>query len=67
METWHQRTLNTTKLTIRKEIARYLGWNDLDADTHEIERKFNIWYFHDPVREKRKVKTRPVKLLCPYP
>jgi len=67
METWHRRALNSTKLAIRGEIARHLGWSDLDADTHEVERKFNIWYFHDPTREKRLVKTRQVKLLRPYP
>jgi hypothetical protein len=67
METWHRRTLNTTKLGIRTEIARHLGWRDLDADTHEAERKFNIWYFHDPIRETRKVRTRDVKLLYLIP
>lgn len=67
METWHRRTLNSTKLAIRAEIARHLGWKDLDADRHEVERKFNIWYFHDPTREKRVVTTRTVNLLHPYP
>lgn len=68
METWHRRVLNVTKQAIRSEIARHLGWKDLDADTHEAERKFNIWYFHDPVREtRRKVRTRQVELLYPFP
>jgi hypothetical protein len=67
METWHRRALNSTKLAIRSEIARHMGWKNLDADTHEAERKFNIWYFHDPIREPRKVRTCNVHLLYPYP
>jgi hypothetical protein len=66
MEGWHKRALNSTKQAIRTEIARHLGWTNLDADTHEAERKFNVWYFHDPTREPRRVRTRNVKLLYPY-
>lgn len=68
METWHRQTLNPTKLAIRNEIARHLGWEKLDSDTHRSERKFNIfWYFHDPTREARRVETRDVRLLYPFP
>jgi hypothetical protein len=66
METWHKQALNYTKQSIRDEIARYLGWKKLDSDTRKTERKFNIWYFHDPIRETRKVVTRDVNLLYPY-
>jgi hypothetical protein len=67
METWHKQTSNPTKLSIRDEIARHLGWHKLDSDTRKEERKFNIWYFHDPIREQRKVMTRDVELLYPFP
>lgn len=66
METWHKQALNSTKQSIRDEIARHLGWKKLDSDTRKTERKFNIWYFHDPTRETRKVVTRDVNLLYPY-
>jgi hypothetical protein len=66
METWHKQALNYTKQSIRDEIARHLGWKKLDSDTRKTERKFNIWYFHDPIRETRKVVTRDVNLLYPY-
>jgi len=67
MENWQQRATNSTKKAIRKTIARYIGWQNLDSDTRPTERKFNIWYFFDPVRESRKVKTREVSLVYPYP
>lgn len=66
METWHKRALNSTKHSIRDEIARHLGWKKLDSDTRKTERKFNIWYFHDPTRETRKIVTRDVTLLYPH-
>jgi len=66
METWHKKSSNTTKKFIRDCIARHLGWDELEYDTMPRERKFNIWYFHDPVREKRQVETNKVKLAYPY-
>ncbi|WP_417535727.1 DUF3800 domain-containing protein [Methylophaga sp.] len=66
METWHQRTSNPTKLAIRDCIAKHLGWDSLSYDTLPTERKFNIWYFHDPMRERRQVRTEKVNLLFPY-
>jgi hypothetical protein len=67
METWQQKSTSSTHNAIRNSIARYLGWKDLDSDTMPNERKFNVWYFFDPPREGRKVKTRKVELLHPYP
>lgn len=66
METWHRKTTNPTKLAIRKCIAKHLGWEDLDFDTRPSERKFNIWYFHDPMREHRRIQSPKVNLLYPY-
>lgn len=66
MENWQRRATNSTKLSITKNIARHLGWPDLNADTMPSERKFNIWYFFDPVRESRRVGTRKVSLTYPY-
>jgi hypothetical protein len=66
METWQKRASNPTKINIRKCMAYHLGWDDLDSDTMPTERKFNIWYFFDPVREMRRVTTRKVKLIYPY-
>jgi hypothetical protein len=67
METWQQKASNPTKHNVRKIIAEHLGWEDLDSDTAVRERKFNIWYFHDPPREGRRVSTRAVILKYPYP
>jgi hypothetical protein len=66
METWQQKSSNSTKAAIRRIIAEHLGWSDLDADTFVAERKFNIWYFFDPPREERRVTTRTVNLKFPY-
>jgi hypothetical protein len=67
METWQRKASSPTKRAVRKIIAEHLGWDDLDADTFVDERKFNIWYFHDPPREERRVETRPVRLKYTYP
>ena len=68
METWQKKASSKAKGELRDYIAYHLGWEHLDADTMEADRKFNIWYFHDPVREKnRKVKTKKVDLIYPYP
>jgi len=66
MENWQQRATNTTKTAITKRIADHLGWVDLDSDTMPSERKFNIWYFFDPMREVRRVNTKKVSLKYPY-
>lgn len=68
METWQQKSTNRPKQEIRDFIADHLGWEHLDSDTMPSERKFNIWYMHDPIREKRRVVTRnKVNLKYPYP
>ena len=67
METWQKKTTSQAKNDLRQYIAMHLGWPKLDSDTLPIERKFNIWYFVDTTREKRRVDTREVKLLYPYP
>ncbi|MBB3275078.1 MULTISPECIES: DUF3800 domain-containing protein [unclassified Pseudoxanthomonas] len=66
METWNKKATNPVKHKIRKIIASHLGWRNLDADTFKEEKKFNIWYFHDPLHEKRSVVSREVKLKYPY-
>lgn len=66
METWQKKATNPAKLELRRMVARHLGWTELDSDTFEKERKFNIWYFFDPPSEQRKVVTQPVRLRHPY-
>jgi len=36
-------------------------------DTKPHERKFSIWYFHDPTKGAREVETKEVKLKYPLP
>ena len=67
METWQKKSTSKAKSEVRDAIAHHLGWEHLDADTMPKERKFNIWYFFDPTHESRKVNTRGVKLIYPYP
>ena len=43
-------------------IAKHLGWDKLMYDTLSSERKFNIWYFYDPTKGPRLVKTKEIKL-----
>jgi len=67
METWQQKAVSPAKEELRNFIALHLGWPKMDSDTRKYERKFNIWYFLDTTREVRRVKTRDVHLLYPYP
>ena len=68
METWQQKATNENKIKVRKKIAEHLGWSTLDSDTFNKERKFNIWYFFDPIIEDhRNVLTKTVVLKYPYP
>ena len=53
------------KRELMKYIASYLGWPDLRADTFPGERKFNIWYFHDPRSGERELHSRRVALRHP--
>lgn len=66
MSQWQQRATAEPKLAVRKLIAAHLGWEDLAADTHVKEWKFNIWYFYDPTANlEREVMTRPLRLKVP--
>ena len=67
MEAWQQKVRSEPKIQIQKSIAERLGWPNLHADTFPKERKFNIWYFHDPTLGPREVETRKVDLLYPLP
>ena len=67
METWQKRITSKAKSEIRNLIAEHIGWPTLDSDTMPGERKFNIWYFFDPLHESRSVKTRQISLKYPYP
>jgi hypothetical protein len=59
---WNPEALNREKRMLQAQIAGYLGWLDLRADTFNTDRKFNIWKFYDPVREPaRSATTRPTK------
>ncbi len=62
MDAWQQKATSPSKLAVERHIAEHLGWPDLRSDTRPAERKFNIWYFHDPERGPRDVATRPVNL-----
>lgn len=53
------------KLMLSNLIAQYLGWDKLKYDTLNTEKKFNIWYFYDPTKGSRLVRTKEVKLLYP--
>jgi len=65
MDAWQQDAKSEPKKKIRQFIAEHLGWENLKADTHPDERKFNIWYFYDPVLGEREVETREVNLKYP--
>lgn len=67
MEAWQQRSVSACKADLQELIASHLGWNDLKADTYPSERKFNVWYFHDPTQGPREVRTRHVDLKYPLP
>lgn len=67
MEAWQKSSQHEAKKLVRGYVAEHLGWKNLDSDTYKHERKFNIWYFTDTTREKRRVKTKKVELRYPYP
>ena len=45
------------KRQVAQHIAGHLEWPDLQADTSPESKKFNIWKFHDPIREQRRTAT----------
>lgn len=68
MSEWQGAATADFKKSVRAEVAGYLGWPDLRADTRYSEWKFNVWYFHDPTRGgEREATTRDVKLKIPMP
>ena len=65
---WQQTATAPHKLRVGRHIAAQLGWDDLRADTHLREWKFNLWNFHDPTAGiPREVMSRPVHLKHPMP
>jgi hypothetical protein len=67
MSAWASDPPGGAKGELRAFIANHLGWEDLHADTHPPERKFNIWMFFDTQSGKRQSATREVALLYPLP
>jgi hypothetical protein len=61
MSAWQGNVESEGKLALQKHIAAHLDWPDLKADTHVVERKFNIWYFYDPTQRPREVASRKTK------
>ncbi|HII4333285.1 TPA: DUF3800 domain-containing protein, partial [Vibrio parahaemolyticus] len=67
MSAFQGKASSPAKLKVAENIASYLGWDTLLHDTKPHERKFNIWYFHDPTKGPREVETKEVKLKYPLP
>ncbi|MBL8151657.1 MAG: DUF3800 domain-containing protein [Blastocatellia bacterium] len=67
IEGFQQKVRNERKIRVQNLILSYLGWPDFKADTFKEERKFNIWYFHDPTSGEREIKSRKVVLKYPLP
>ncbi|PHS25000.1 MAG: hypothetical protein COA83_06750 [Methylophaga sp.] len=65
MSAFQGKASSEAKLAVATNIASYLGWDTLKHDTWSTERKFNIWYFHDPTIGKREIQTHSVKLKYP--
>lgn len=56
---WNGKSTRSEKAQVMAAIALHLDWPDLLADTPPTHRKFNVWYFHDPINEReRSVETR---------
>ena len=67
MDAWQQEAQSRQKRRLQTLIALHLGWPDLRADTLPVERKFNIWFFHDQRKGRREPDTREVRLVHPLP
>lgn len=67
MSGFQGKTLSPAKLSVSRFIASYLGWESLSHDTKPSERKFNIWYFHDPTKGAREIETQSVSLKYKLP
>ncbi len=62
MSAFQNKVASTAKQAVADKIAEHLGWESLLHDTWSSERKFNIWYFHDPTKGPREIRTKTVKL-----
>ena len=67
MSAYQDKASNPRKIAVANKIASYLGWDGFHYDTWGSERKFNIWYFYDPTKGPRELKTRKVILKYPLP
>lgn len=59
---WNAKGSSPRREAVQKRIAECLGWDHLRWDTYRTERKFNVWMFHDPVRDQRKATSQRVTL-----
>ncbi len=65
---WQKEVPGGPKLELAHYVARHLGWEDMGADTRRDQWKYNIWFFHDPVKDgPRLVTTRSVVHRFPVP
>lgn len=68
LASWREEATAPVKDALQKWIAAHLTWSDLKADTPHLEKKFNIWMFHEPpAGVARLATTRPVRLMYPLP
>lgn len=62
MQSWIDLDMSQRRRQLVDKLCERLGWADLRHDTPPSMRKFNIWKFHDPVREpSRTANTRRTK------
>lgn len=69
VDSWNGGSISEHKATLKHHIAGYVGWRDLKSDTKPDERKFNVWWLTDQIKQgqQRPVVTRPVSLVHPLP
>lgn len=67
MAAWQQDAQKPEKLELQSFIASHLGWKDLRGATFPWERKFNIWYFHDPTLGDHEIQALKTRLKYPLP
>lgn len=65
LSSYQQDISSQRKKDLAQFIAKHLGWDKLNYDTLNTDKKFNIWYFYDPTRGPRIVKTRETRLKYP--
>ena len=59
---WERDAVAAPKLNAQMDLAWHLSWPDLRADTAPSERKFNVWVFYDPTKDRRRPPTRSVRV-----